>query len=66
MRVISLFIRLKEYGLDDPEDGVANYMILSLMNDQMSPALQVISKWLFQIINEVNIATENISCYVRL
>ena len=40
----SLFIRLKEYGLDDPEDGVANYMILSLMNDQMSPALQVISK----------------------
>ena len=62
--MISLFIRLKEYGLDDPEDGVANYMILSLMNDQMSPALQVSLNDYFTSINEVNIATENNSCYV--
>ena len=33
--------RLAEYGLDDAEDSVANYLILSLQNDQMSPALQV-------------------------
>ena len=33
--------RLAEYGLDDAEDSVANFLILSLQNDQMSPALQV-------------------------
>ena len=39
--LLILFHRLKEYGLDDSEDEVANYMILSLMSDQMSPALHV-------------------------
>ena len=34
-------MRLAEYGLDDAEDSVANYLILSLQNDRMSPALQV-------------------------
>ena len=39
--VICSKARLAEYGLDDTEDSVANFLILSLQNDQMSPALQV-------------------------
>jgi len=31
--------RLEKYGLDDESDSVANYLILSLQIDQMSPAL---------------------------
>ena len=34
-----------EYGLDAENDAVANYMILSLQTDQMSPAINVRPKY---------------------
>ena len=38
---IQFAFRLAQYDLDDPNDAVANYLILSLQVDQMSPALSV-------------------------
>ena len=38
---IQFAFRLVQYDLDDPNDAVANYLILSLQVDQMSPALSV-------------------------
>ena len=37
-------LRLTQYGLDDVEDSVANYLILSLQSEQIKPKLEVIHK----------------------
>ena len=38
---IFLFSRLIQYELDDENDDVANYIILSLQFDPMIPAIEV-------------------------
>ena len=43
--LIIAYCRLAEYGLDAENDAVANYMILSLQTDQMSPAINVRPKY---------------------
>lgn len=36
--------RLMQYGLDDAEDNIANYLILSLQSEQIKPKLEVIHR----------------------
>ena len=38
------YFRLIQYGLDDAEDNVANYLILSLQSEQIKPKLKVINR----------------------
>ena len=44
--------RLTQYGLDDVEDSVANYLILSLQSEQIKPKLEVIKR--LQYFNQNN------------
>ncbi len=40
--ILTMTFRLRLYGLDDVEDSVANYLILSLQSEQIKPKLEVI------------------------
>ncbi len=44
-----LFSRMIKYDLDDEEDNVANYLILSLQTEQIVPQLSV--KHLFALVH---------------
>ena len=38
---LQVLLRLVEYGLDDEDDDLANYLILSLQTDQTVPGIEV-------------------------
>ena len=40
--ILIMTFRLIQYGLDDLEDSVANYLILSLQSEKIKPKLEVI------------------------
>ena len=61
---IPCYFRLAQYDLDDPNDAVANYLILSLQVDQMSPALSVRFSLIFG--SDRSSRNANVCSFVRL
>ena len=66
---LSVTYRLKQYGLDDVEDNVANYLILSLQSEQIKPRLEVIPRMSARLSNKIKFflqTQKNVSHYAEM